>query len=62
MGPYGVIRGMGSNQRTQELGKVHKGSCGVVVRSERCLMDDNEDLHGARWGQMGPYGVGEVIK
>ena len=62
MGPYGAIWGSGSNQRTQEMGKVHKGSCGVEVRSDGCLMDDNEDLHGARWGQMGPYGVGEVIK
>ena len=47
---------------TKELEKVHMGSCGVEVRSDRCLMDDNEGLHGARWGQMGPYWVGEVIR
>ena len=62
MGSDGAIWGRGSHQVTHELGKVHMGSCGVEVGSDRYLMDDSEGLHGVRWGQMGPYGVGEVIK
>ena len=26
------------------------GSCGVEVRTVKCLMDDNEISHGAIWG------------
>ena len=62
MGSDGAILGRGSYKVTQELGKVHIGSYGVEVRTDRWLMDDNEGWHGARWGQMGPYEVGEVIK
>ena len=42
MGSEGAIWGRGSYQRTQELGKVHMGSYGVEVRSERCLMDGSK--------------------
>ena len=42
MGSDGAIWGRGSNQMTQEPGKVHMGSYGVEVRSERCLMDDSK--------------------
>ena len=42
MGSDGAILGRGSYQVPQQLGKVHMGSCGVEVRSDRCLMDDNE--------------------
>ena len=42
MGPYGAILGRGSYQMTLEPGKVHMGSYGVEVRSERCLMDDSK--------------------
>ena len=62
MGSDGAIWGKGSYQVTQQLGKVHMGSWGVEVRTDRCSMDDNEGLHGARWGQMGPYGEGEIIR
>ena len=37
-----ALWGRGSNQMTQEPGKVHMGSCGVEVRTNRCLMGDNE--------------------
>ena len=53
MGPYGAIWGRGSNQMTQEPEKVHMGSYGVEVTSERCLMDDGKSWHGVRWGHMG---------
>ena len=42
MGSDVAIWGRGSNQMTQEQGKVHMGSCGVEVRSDRCLMDDSK--------------------
>ena len=42
MGSDGAIWVRGSKQMTQELGNVHMGSCGVDVRSDRGLMDDNE--------------------
>ena len=56
MGSDGAIWGKGSNLMTQEPGKVHMGSYGVEVRSDRCLMDDSESYYGARWGQMGHMG------
>ena len=40
MGSDGAIWGRGSYQVTQQLGKVHMGSCGVEVRADRCSMDD----------------------
>ena len=42
MGSDGAIWGRGSYQVTQQLGKVHMGSCGVEVRTDRCSMDDCE--------------------
>ena len=42
MGSDGAILGRGSYQVTQELGKVHMGSRGMEVRTDRCLMDDSE--------------------
>ena len=42
MGSDGAIWGRGSNQMTQELGKVYMGSCWVEVRADRCYMDDCE--------------------
>ena len=53
MGSDGAILGWGNYQVSQHLGKVHMGSCGVEVRTDRCLIDDIEGEHAVRWGHMG---------